>query len=393
MMEERMTSHATTATHAPDPSDWRAGIPADRRRHLRAWLWTGAGLTLLIVIIGGITRLTQSGLSIVDWDPIMGVVPPMSQTEWQEAFDRYRQFPEYQKLRAGMTLGEFQFIFFWEYVHRLAARLIGVAFLVPFIFFWARGYLNPPLRRRLLLLFGLGALQGFMGWFMVASGLVDMPRVSHYRLAAHLSIALAIFGTCVWLIRELGDDAARPPRIEVVRRRWSLRWAAGLGALLAVQILWGAFVAGLDAGLIFNTFPLMNGGLLPPQGLGMEPALRNFVENPVTVQWVHRVLGTVLLLAAIGAAIRARGGAADPRSARLSVAFALLVCVQYGLGVFTLLLAVPVSLGVAHQVTAVVILAVWLYWLHHALRASTAVSAVGGDAGAAEMGRRRTTTV
>lgn len=371
-----MTSHATTAAAGQQP-DWRTEIPADRRRHLRAWLWTGAGLTILIVIIGGITRLTQSGLSIVDWDPIMGVVPPMSQAEWQEAFDRYRQFPEYQKLRAGMTLGEFRFIFFWEYVHRLAARLIGVAFLVPFVFFWARGYLNRPLRRRLLVLFGLGALQGLMGWLMVASGLVDMPRVSHYRLAAHLSLALAIFASCIWLVRELGDDAGRRPRIEEARRRWSLRWASMLGGLLAIQILWGAFVAGLDAGLIFNTFPLMNGGLLPPQGLGMEPALRNLVENPATVQWVHRVLGTVLLLTAIGVAVGARRGATDHRSARSALLFSALVSVQYGLGVLTLLLAVPVSLGVAHQVTAVVILGVWLYWLHHALRA-----APGGIAGA-----------
>lgn len=367
-----MTSRRTTNARSQVPADWRLSIPADRRRHLRAWLWTGAGLTILIVIIGGITRLTQSGLSIVDWDPIMGVIPPLSQAEWQEAFDRYRQFPEYQKLRAGMTLGEFQFIFFWEYVHRLAARLIGVAFLVPFLFFWARGYLNPPLRRRLLLLFGLGALQGFMGWFMVASGLVDVPRVSHYRLAAHLSIALLIFASCVWLVRELGDFAEYALPVEEARRRWSLRWAWALGALLAVQILWGAFVAGLDAGLIFNTFPLMDGGLLPPQALGMEPALRNLVENPVTVQWVHRVLGTVLLVAAIGVAIGARRGAADARSARLSLAIAALVCVQYALGIATLLLAVPVSLGVAHQVTAVVILGVWLSWLHHAVRGTSA---------------------
>lgn len=363
-----MTPLETAAGNAGTRPDWRAEIPAARRAHLRAWLWTGAGMTLLIVIVGGITRLTQSGLSIVDWDPVMGIIPPMSESEWREAFDRYRQFPEYRKLRAGMTLGEFQFIFFWEYVHRLAARLIGIAFLVPFVFFWARGYLNPPLRRRLLLLFGLGALQGFMGWFMVASGLVDVPRVSHYRLAIHLSLALAIFGACLWLARELSDAAIHPPAIEEAKRRRSLRWAVGLGALLSVQIIWGAFVAGLDAGLIFNTFPLMKGGLLPPQGLGLEPALRNLTENPATVQWVHRALGTVLLLTAAGGAVRARPGVVDPVSARLALGFGLLVGIQYVLGVLTLLFAVPLHLGVAHQVNAVILLGVWLYWVHHALR-------------------------
>ena len=173
-------------------ADWRLQIPEERRNHLRIWLASGAVLTFIILVIGGITRLTQSGLSIVDWDPIMGVIPPLNEAQWQQAFERYQQFPEYQKLRQGMTLPEFQFIFFWEYLHRLLARTIGLVFLIPFVFFWVRGYFNPPLRNRTLALFGLGALQGFMGWFMVKSGLVDNPAVSHYRLAAHLSIALLI---------------------------------------------------------------------------------------------------------------------------------------------------------------------------------------------------------
>jgi cytochrome c oxidase assembly protein subunit 15 len=389
---QRYVRDHTTSLDAPAGAatiltDWRTEIPERRRAHLRRWLWTGAALTFLIVVIGGITRLTQSGLSIVDWDPIMGVIPPIGEAEWREAFARYQQFPEYQRLRGGMTLGEFRFIFFWEYLHRLAARLIGLVFLVPVAFFWARAYLNPPLRRRLLVLFGLGALQGFMGWFMVRSGLVDDPRVSHYRLAAHLTIALAIFSYCVWLTRELSAGRAGPPREEEDRGAL-LPWIASLGVLLLLQILWGAFVAGLDAGLIFNTFPLMNGGLLPPQGLEMEPALRNLLENPATVQWVHRLLGTTLLLTAIVAALRAKRRTADARSVRLASAFAILVAAQFTLGVLTLLLAVPVPLGVAHQATAVLITAVWLFWLHHSLNGS-AGGALANEGESCEPSERR----
>jgi cytochrome c oxidase assembly protein subunit 15 len=286
-------------------------------------------------------------------------VPPLSEAQWLEAFDRYRQFPEYQKLRQGMTLDEFKFIFFWEYVHRLAARLIGLVFLIPFVFFWIRGYFTPPLRNRVLALFGLGALQGFMGWFMVMSGLVDNPSVSHYRLAAHLSIALVIFGLCLWLFWELRVSRLPTPR------RTPGRGIYALGGLLMLQILWGAFVAGLDAGLYFNTFPLMGGRLVPPGAMSLEPALRNLVENPVTVQWVHRVLGTVLALASLAVVVQHWRLPADLVSRRLSTAFATLVLVQYGLGILTVIYFVPVSLGVLHQATAVVILAIWLAWLHH----------------------------
>jgi heme a synthase len=346
-------------------------LPETRRRHLRLWLGTGAAMTFAILVIGGITRLTQSGLSIVDWNPIMGVIPPLGEAQWQEAFDRYRAFPEYQQLRRGMSLDEFRFIFFWEYLHRLVARLIGIVFLVPFLVFWWRGYFDPPLLRRVGALFLMGAAQGFMGWFMVMSGLVDVPAVSHYRLAAHLSLALAILGTCAWLMWDLrpGPERRAPPPGPEARR-----WAGVLGALLVLQIVWGAFVAGLDAGLYFNTFPLMGGRLVPPNALGLEPAALNLVENPITVQWVHRVLGTVLLLAALAAVLRVR--AEEPRIRRLAAVFAGLVAVQYGLGVATLLLHVPVSLGVLHQATAAVILVVWLAWLHR-LRSVRRVVAAG----------------
>jgi heme a synthase len=343
--------------------DWRLRLPERRRRHLRLWLGTGAAMTFAILVIGGITRLTQSGLSIVDWNPIMGVIPPMGEDAWQAAFDRYREFPEYQKLRRGMSLQEFQFIFFWEYLHRLVARLIGIVFLVPFLVFWRRGYFAPPLLKRVGVLFLLGAAQGVMGWFMVMSGLVDDPAVSHYRLAAHLSLALAILATCVWLMRELRVPATPAVAAPGAAAR---RWVVALGALLGVQIVWGAFVAGLDAGLYFNTFPLMGGRLVPPNVAGLEPALLNLVENPITVQWVHRVLGTVLLAAAVAAALGARR---EPRWMRgAALTFLALVVAQYALGVATLLMAVPVSLGVLHQATAAVIVALWVAWAHRTWR-------------------------
>lgn len=339
--------------------DWRLSIPEPRRRVLRWWLATGAVMTFAILVIGGITRLTQSGLSIVDWNPIMGVIPPLSEAQWMAAFDRYREFPEYQLVRRGMSLQDFKFIFFWEYFHRLVARVIGIVFLVPFLVFWARGFFPRPLLRSVGAVFLLGAAQGLMGWFMVMSGLVDNPAVSHYRLAAHLSIALAILGLCVWLMRDLSVTGA-----EAVARpgREARRWVWALGALVMVQIVWGAFVAGLDAGLFFNTFPLMGGRLVPANVLGLDPALLNFVENPITVQWVHRVLGTVLLLAAAVAMVRMRRENAWVR--RLSLAFLALVVAQYGLGIATLLLAVPVSLGVMHQALAAVVLVVWVGWMH-----------------------------
>jgi cytochrome c oxidase assembly protein subunit 15 len=363
VMMSAHTEGGAAALPKPEPPDWRCELDERRRGHLRKWLWSGAGLTFLILVIGGLTRLTQSGLSIVDWSPIMGIVPPLSEADWEEAFARYRQFPEYQLLRPDMTLGEFRVIYLWEYVHRLFARLIGLVFLIPFLFFLTLGYLNRPLRVRALALFGLGALQGFMGWYMVSSGLLDDPRVSHYRLAAHLSIALCILGLCLWMVRELSVGPAAE------RHRSAPSGTAGVlavGGLLLLQILWGAFVAGLDAGLYYNTFPLMGGRLLPPGGAMLDPLVLNPLENPIAVQWVHRMLGTVLVLAAgwVHLAARRRGG--DVGQLRLSFAFLGLVLLQYGIGVLTLLLHVPVSLGALHQALAVVVFGVWVVWLHRA---------------------------
>ena len=347
-----------------DPADWRLALPPSRRRALRTWFWGIAAFTLLVLVIGGTTRLTESGLSIVDWQPVTGVVPPLTDAAWEEAFNRYRQYPEFQRVRSEMTLAEFKVIFFWEYLHRLAARAIGVVFLVPFVFFAARGYFTRPLALRALGLFGLGALQGGIGWLMVKSGLVDRPSVSHYRLATHLALAFLIMGYSVWLARELAIGPDRTAIDQRARRRIA-RGLGAVGALLALQIVWGAFVAGLDAGRVYTTFPLMGGALVPPNLLWLQPAMLNFIQNPIAVQWMHRVRGTLLLVSALAFFLNVRRCDADASSSRFNVALLTLISAQYLLGIWTLIAYVPVLLGVVHQAMAMVIAAVWVAWLHH----------------------------
>ena len=358
--------NATLTSDVPrtSPGDWRTEIPEDRRRRLRVWFWSIAAMTLGVLVVGGITRLTQSGLSIVDWDPIMGVIPPLHQAEWQAAFERYQQFPEYRQLRQGMSLSEFKLIFFWEYIHRLLARGIGLVFLVPFVVFAVRGYFNRPLATRALALFALGAGQGLMGWLMVASGLVDRPSVSHYRLAAHLSLAFLIFGFSVWLARELAVDSGRERLADGVRRAIR-RGLVAVGILFGLQVVWGAFTAGLDAGLYYNTFPLMGGRLVPETLLWLDPAILNFVQNPVAVQWTHRLLGTLLAVAAAGLFAGVLRSDADQVTRRFNAVFLALIGVQYLLGVLTVVWVVPVSIAVIHQATALVLFGVWIGWLHH----------------------------
>lgn len=334
------------------------------RRRLRLWLSAIAATTFVVLVLGGATRLTQSGLSIVDWQPLMGVVPPLNETDWAERFDRYRQFPEYQQLRRGMTLEQFKVIFLWEYAHRVVARLIGLVFLIPFVYFWLRGYLVRPLAYRTLALFGLGAMQGAVGWLMVSSGLVDRPSVSHYRLAAHLTLAFVIFGFSLWLARDLALGPARAASTALTRRRMA-RGLAVVGTLLGVQIVWGAFVAGLKAGLVFNTFPLMAGRLIPAGMLTLDPAVLNFLANVAAVQWMHRLVGTALLLAAVVVVVQVRRTDVDQASRRLSTVVLSLIATQYLLGVLTLVYVVPVTLGVLHQAMALAIAGAWVGWAHH----------------------------
>ena len=346
-------------------NDWRLQIPEADRHRIARWLWAIVAMTAAILAVGGITRLTQSGLSIVRWEPLMGVVPPLGDAQWAERFDQYRQFPEYRQLRQAMTIAEFKTIFFWEYLHRVLARGLGVVFLVPFVAFWARGRLTRPLLIRLLALFGLGAAQGVTGWLMVISGLVDRPSVSHFRLAAHLCLALLIVSMAVWLARDLTLGSVRQTVPD--RTRPTMRGGVfAVGVLLWAQVAWGAFVAGLDAGLAFNTFPMMAGRLLPPHVFQPGPVLLNVLQQPPAVQWMHRVLGTLLLVVTATIVFRSRLRQEDRASRRFALTMLAAVSVQYLLGVLTLLWAVPLPLGVAHQLTALTLVVVWVKWLHYA---------------------------
>ena len=376
------------------PDDWRLHIPEPDRRRIARWLWTIVAMTAAILAVGGITRLTQSGLSIVRWEPLMGVIPPLGDAQWTERFEQYRQFPEYQQLRQAMTLAEFKTIFFWEYLHRLLARGLGVVFLVPFVVFWAKGRLTRPLLLRMLALFGLGAAQGLMGWLMVVSGLVDRPSVSHFRLAAHLCLALLIVSVAVWLARDMAVGSTRPTLPDRTRRAMR-QGTLVVGVLLWAQLAWGAFVAGLDAGLSFNTFPLMAGRLVPPHVFAPGPVVLNLLQQPPAVQWMHRVLGTLLLAATATIALRSYRGPETHSARRLAMMTLAAVIAQYVLGVLTLLWAVPLALGVAHQVTALVIVVVWVSWLTSRLahrrrpRTDASACALGALTSRPTAGRRR----
>jgi cytochrome c oxidase assembly protein subunit 15 len=319
-------------------------------RALRLWLLAVAGLIFAMVLVGGATRLTESGLSIVEWKPLTGMVPPLSEIAWQTEFEKYQTIPQYQQVNRGMTLDEFKLIYWWEWAHRLLGRLIGAAFLLPFLWFLWRGAVEPALRGWLWAIFGLGALQGAVGWWMVASGLAERVNVSPYRLAFHLTLACAIFALIIWTIQRLRPQplANAPMRLRAT--------AIVLLALVLGQIYWGALVAGLRAGLLYNTWPLIDGHVVPAAAslFFNEPWWRNLFENPLTVQFTHRMIAYALWVAAIVHAIdSARAGRAG-----LSIVLALAVTLQAALGIATLLYQVPISLALAHQGMAIIALAI-----------------------------------
>jgi heme a synthase len=335
------------------------------RRQVAAWLFACAAMVFATLIVGGVTRLTHSGLSIVEWQPIVGTIPPLSTAEWETTFDKYKATPEYQKVNHQMSLDEFKGIFWWEYFHRVLGRTIGLVFLVPFLWFLARRKIDKALVPKLVGIFVLGGLQGAMGWYMVKSGLVDDPRVSQYRLTAHLSIAFLIFISMTWVaLGLLGRRTGAAVDASVARVR---RIGFRLALLAFYMIVTGGFVAGIRAGKAYNTFPLMNGDLVPPEVFMMEPWYLNFFSNMATVQFDHR-LGAWLLAVFVPWfwwLVRS-----SPVSARArSVATLLLVALaaQITLGILTLLFAVPVALGAAHQGGAMVVFGV-LLWLNHELR-------------------------
>ncbi len=329
---------------------------ADPHRAARWWLYGLALLIVVMVVVGGATRLTDSGLSITEWQPILGIVPPLGEADWQEAFAKYRQIPEYKIINRGMSLAEFKVIFWWEWAHRFLGRMIGFAFLLPFLFFWATGRIERRLMPALVAMFVLGGLQGALGWYMVASGLVDRVDVSQYRLAAHLCAAVVIFGFIYWValgLRPRDGGAA-------ARGQASLPSAVGLTALIFIQIALGGFVAGLDAGMGYNTWPLMDGALVP-DGLGaMAPRYLNLFENALTVQFNHRVVGYAVVLWAVFHAgwAMARGG--EGPAAVTAAWLALIALAQAGLGIWTLLAQVPISLALAHQAAAMLLFGIAL---------------------------------
>ena len=339
---------------------------ADARHRIAAWLFLCASLVLVMVVVGGITRLTHSGLSIVEWQPLVGTLPPLSHADWETLFAKYRETPEFRLVNFDIDLAGFQRIFWWEWIHRLLGRLIGVVFLLPFLWFLLRGRLERPLAWKLAGVFLLGALQGALGWYMVASGLVDDPRVSHFRLTAHLGVALAIFAAELWIALGLLAPTARARVAPALARS-----AHALAALVFVMALSGGFVAGLRAGYAYNTFPLMNGHVIPPEILMLDPWWKNFLYNMATVQFVHRALAWLLLALVPLLWWRALAAPLAPRQ-RLAchVLFATLA-LQAALGIATLVTAVPVSLGAAHQGGAVLLLGAAI-WAAHELGADPA---------------------
>jgi cytochrome c oxidase assembly protein subunit 15 len=329
--------------------------PASARRPIvRAWLYAVAALMVLTLMVGGATRLTESGLSIVEWKPVTGVMPPLSAGAWQDEFAKYRTIPQYRELNRRMSLDEFKVIYWWEWTHRLLARLVGAAFLLPFLFFLWRGWIEPGLKARLWTLFGAGAFLGGVGWWMVSSGLAGRVSVSQYRLAFHLTLACAIFAAILWTARGL---LAR--MIEPVPRRLRVT-AACLVALVLLQIYLGALVAGLDAGLVYNTWPTIDGSLIPSaERLWFDtPAWRNLFENTLTVQFDHRMVAYALWLVATGHAIDAIGQKRGGAVLNGALALASMVTIQAGIGIVTLLHQAPLPLALLHQIAGIAVLTI-----------------------------------
>ncbi len=324
------------------------------------WLLTGCVLIFIMVIVGGITRLTHSGLSISNYKLISGTIPPTNAMQWNEAFDLYKQYPEYQKLNYNMTLDEFKDIYFWEWIHRVIGRVIGLVFLLPFLYFLATKQLTKATIKKCVILLFMGSFQGFLGWYMVKSGLVDRPDVSHYRLAMHLTTAFLTFAYTFWVALDL----IYPSKKQI---NTSFRNLVRVGlVILVIQIIWGAFVAGLDAGWIHNHWPLMNDGELIHTTVTteQEPLYKNFIEGKSGVQFVHRYLA-YLVVGCIGLIwFKARKNTPTLLQKRGINLLLILVGVQFVLGVLTLVLFVPVWLGVLHQVTAFLLLASMTFTLH-----------------------------
>ncbi len=328
------------------------------QKAIAVWLIVSAALVFGMVVLGGVTRLTHSGLSMVNWRPVTGFLPPIGEVEWGQAFDEYKKYPEYQKINKGMTVDGFKQIFWFEFSHRLLGRLIGLVFFIPFLYFTVRRRVGRRLFPKLLVMFVLGGMQGVLGWYMVKSGLVDRPDVSHLRLTAHLGAALLIYGYILWVaLGLLGSGTSDNDPAAARLRPFTLVLVAAVG-LVALS---GGLVAGLDAGFHYNTFPMMGDNWVPDGLFALKPWWTNFIENCTTVQFDHRLLAESLLLAAIGIYLWARRLGLSGRARAALLALAGIMTFQAVLGITTLVLVIPVPLAAAHQAGALVVLAcaVW----------------------------------
>lgn len=348
------------------PSAESRPVSAPARRSVAVWLLVCCAMVVAMIVVGGVTRLTHSGLSITEWQPIVGTIPPLDAAQWQEAFDKYQRTPEYQQVNRGMALEEFKRIFWWEYAHRLLGRLIGVVFFVPLLWSIVRRRIPPGFAARLAFIFVLGAAQGALGWYMVKSGLIDDPRVSQFRLTAHLGLALIILGAMFCTALSLLD--ARRHTLATPGDRAARRWSFAIAALVFIMALTGGLVAGIRAGFAYNTFPLMQGHVIPPEILMLDPWWRNPFWNMATVQFDHRALAWTLALLAPLAWWKITSARTLPQRARVGAHVLLgALAIQITLGIATLLHVVPLHLAAAHQAGAVLVFLAALN-VAHALR-------------------------
>lgn len=330
--------------------------PTARPRAIANWLLFVALLVVTIVAVGGITRLTESGLSITEWRPVTGTLPPLNEAQWLEEFDKYRQIPEYQQINRGMSLAEFQFIYFWEWFHRIIGRLIGLAIALPLAWFWVKRAIPAGYKPRLIGLLALVGLQGAIGWWMVASGLVERTDVSHFRLAAHLLIALLILAALLWTARDMRllarDPAAPPARLT--------GFTIGVAAILFVQLLFGAFVAGLNAGLVTDQWPLMNGRFLPADEFASRSFFDAVINDPYVLHWIHRWWAWVAFAALLVFAVRVKRAGERGTAAAIHA----LLGVQILLGIATVMSGVEITLAVLHQVVGALLVGAFALGAH-----------------------------
>jgi len=338
-----------------DPAQMRGDAAQKSAKPVAIWLLAVAGLVALMVVVGGLTRLTESGLSITEWKPVTGALPPLSQEMWLSEFEKYQQIPQYELVNKGMSLGEFKTIYWWEWSHRFLGRFIGLAFFVPFVWFLATGRLRGRLAWTCGGLFVLGGLQGALGWYMVASGLTERVSVSQYRLAAHLGLAFLIYAALIWvafgILRTAAGEGAR---------RWII-WTGALASLVYLQIVLGAFVAGLDAGLIYNSWPLMDGAFIPG---GIYPSAMAAFEQHLTVQFNHRMVAYLIAVLTVIFCWRVVAAGAERSLRKAAMWFATAVLAQIVFGIATLVSVVPIWMGGIHQFCAVVVLGAAIYMLH-----------------------------